>query len=66
MENVLNYVDPLVKEKMIQHILHGPWTLLMISDEEQVQKQADEIILMDSGKIAFKGKFEDYLRFKKK
>ena len=66
MENVLNYVDPLVKEKMIQYILHGPWTLLMISDEEKVQKQADEIILMDSGKIAFKGKFEDYLRFKKK
>jgi ABC-type bacteriocin/lantibiotic exporter with double-glycine peptidase domain len=36
--------------------MKGPWTLIMISDEPSVQQLADEVILMDEGKLAFQGK----------
>jgi ABC-type multidrug transport system ATPase subunit len=36
----------------------------MISDEPTVQQLADEVIVMDQGKFAFQGKFEDYRTFK--
>ena len=64
MENILNYVDPKVKTKVVDYVMKGAWTLLMISDEPKVQQLADEVIVMDQGKLAFKGKFEDYLTFK--
>ena len=64
MENILNYVDPKVKERVIDYIMKGPWTLILISDEPKVQQLADEVILMDAGKLAFKGKYDAYLTFK--
>ncbi len=64
MENILNYVDSSVKAKVIDYVMKGPWTLIMISDEPKVQQLADEVIVMDQGKLAFQGKFEDYLNFK--
>jgi len=64
MENILNYVDPKVKERVIDYIMKGPWTLILISDEPNVQQLADEVILMDAGKLAFKGKYDAYLTFK--
>jgi ABC-type bacteriocin/lantibiotic exporter with double-glycine peptidase domain len=64
MENILNYVDPKVKERVIDYIMKGPWTLILISDEPSVQKLADEVISMDAGKLAFKGKYDAYLTFK--
>jgi ABC-type bacteriocin/lantibiotic exporter with double-glycine peptidase domain len=64
MENILNYVDPKVKERVIEYIMKGPWTLILISDEPSVQKLADEVISMDAGKLVFKGKYDAYLTFK--
>ena len=64
MENILNYVDPRVKERVIDYIIKGPWTLILISDEPSVQQLADEVILMEAGKLAFKGKYDAYLTFK--
>jgi ABC-type bacteriocin/lantibiotic exporter with double-glycine peptidase domain len=66
MENVLRYLDPQIREKVIDYIMKGPWTLIMISDEERVQQMADEVILMKDGNLEFKGKFEDFKRFKNK
>jgi ABC-type bacteriocin/lantibiotic exporter with double-glycine peptidase domain len=66
MENILNYVDPMVKDRVIDYIMKGPWTLLLISDEPKVQQMADELIVMDAGKLAFKGTYAAYLTFKNK
>jgi ABC-type bacteriocin/lantibiotic exporter with double-glycine peptidase domain len=66
MENVLRYLDPQIREKVIDYIMKGPWTLIMVSDEDRVQQMADEVILMKDGNLEFKGKFEDYKRFKNK
>ncbi|MFM2251147.1 MAG: hypothetical protein RLZZ358_2077 [Bacteroidota bacterium] len=64
MENVLNYVDPTIKARVIEYLMNGPWTLLMISDEPQVQALADEVILMEKGKLAFQGNYENFKKFK--
>lgn len=63
MENILNYVHPKVKERVLDYIMKGPWTLILISDEKKVLQLADEIILMDAGKLAFKGTYEAYLTY---
>jgi ABC-type bacteriocin/lantibiotic exporter with double-glycine peptidase domain len=65
MENILGYVDPEIKAKVINYIMKGSWTLLMVSNDENVQKMADEIILMDNGKLVFQGNFEEYKKIKK-
>jgi ABC-type multidrug transport system fused ATPase/permease subunit len=65
MENVLNYVDPTIKARVIDYLMKGPWTLLMISDEAQVQALADEVILMEKGKLAFQGSYENFKKIKK-
>ena len=64
MENVLNYVDPTVKVRVIDYLMKGPWTLLMISDEPHVQALADEVILMEKGELAFQGSYEAFKKFK--
>lgn len=64
MENVLQHVDPQIREKVIDYIMKGSWTLIMISNEEHVQQMADQVILMRDGELEFKGKFEDYKKFK--
>lgn len=64
MENVFQYVDPQIKEKVIDYIMKGQWTLVMVSDEEEVQQLADEVILLDKGRLLFQGSFEEYKRFK--
>jgi ABC-type multidrug transport system fused ATPase/permease subunit len=64
MEDVLRYVQPTVRQKVIDHIIKGPWTLIMVSDDEDVQKLADEIIVMRRGKLVFQGDYEAYKKRK--
>ncbi len=64
MENILNYVDPKVKANVIDYVMKGPWTLIMISDEAHVQQLADQVILMDKGELAFQGSYEAFKKFK--
>ena len=64
MENILNYLDPKVKENLIDYVMKGPWTLIMISDEPKVQQLADEVILMEKGELAFQGSYEAFKKFK--
>jgi ABC-type bacteriocin/lantibiotic exporter with double-glycine peptidase domain len=64
MENVLNYVEPIVKARVIEYLMKGPWTLIMISDEAHVQQLADEVILMEKGELAFQGNYEAFKKFK--
>lgn len=64
MENILNYVDPKIKENLIDYVMKGPWTLIMISDEPKVQQLADEVILMEKGELAFQGSYEAFKKFK--
>ena len=63
MENVLPYIHEGIKNTVLDYIFGGKWTLLLISTEEEIMKRADEIVLMDEGKLAFQGTYADYLKF---
>ena len=65
MENVLRYVDSKVKQKVIDYMMKGSWTLIMVSDEESVLQLADEILVLDRGKLVFQGTYDEYKRAKK-
>ena len=41
MENVLRYVDPKIKQKVIDYMMKGAWTLIMVSEDEMVHQLAD-------------------------
>ena len=64
MENTLKHVNPELKAKLIEIFLNGSWTLVMISDDEEILKRADKILIMDAGKVVFQGNYEGYRQFK--
>lgn len=63
MENVLRNTDSDIKSKVLDYIFEGKWTLLLISDEEDIMRRADEIIFMKKGQLAFQGTFDQYKQF---
>lgn len=62
MENVLQFVEPEVKARVVDYIFKGNWTLLMIAYDEEILSRADEVVVMSEGKITFLG---SYIEFKK-
>lgn len=65
MENTLNHIAPEIRERVMEFYFNGNWTLIMVSEEEDVIEKADKIILMDMGKVIYQGDFEGYKKFKK-
>jgi ABC-type bacteriocin/lantibiotic exporter with double-glycine peptidase domain len=65
MENVLQSVDKEIKTRIIDYIMKGSWTLLIVSEEEEILSKADEVILMEAGKLAFQGSYQEFKNFKK-
>ncbi|AMQ56820.1 peptidase domain-containing ABC transporter [Algoriphagus sanaruensis] len=64
MENMMDYLEPEIKDKIVNYVMKGNWTLLLASDQENVLKLADLILVMDRGKVAYYGDFEGYKKFK--
>lgn len=60
MENVFLHVEKDVFSKIVDYIFNGNWTLLMVSNDDEILSRADEIVLMDSGKIIYHGSYEGY------
>lgn len=64
MENMMDYLEPEIKDKIVNYVMKGNWTLLLASDQENVLKLADLILVMDRGQVAYYGDFEGYKKFK--
>lgn len=60
MENVLHHLDQDLQSNIISYLFNGNWTLIMVSYDEAVLRRADEIIVMDAGKLLYQGDFEGY------
>lgn len=63
MENALRYINPEIKPRIIDYLISGSWTLLMVTDDPYVLQKLDEIIIMNSGKILKQGSYEDYIQY---
>lgn len=64
MENTLQFIKPELKANLIDFFFKGSWTLVMVSEEEEIIQKADKVILMDSGKVLYQGNYEGYKNFK--
>lgn len=64
LEEVLRYLEPELKNKITDYLFGGNWTLLLVSDEDEIMQKADEIILMDKGKVIFQGDYHSFKNFK--
>lgn len=60
MENVLQYVEPEVQNRVVDYLFKGNWTLMMIAFDEEILSRADEVIVMSEGKITFQGTYSDF------
>lgn len=64
MENVLQHVEKDVQSRIIDYLFKGNWTLLMVSYDDEILRQSDEVILMASGQILYQGNYEGYKNLK--
>ncbi len=64
MENILQEVEPEIRNRVVDHLFKGNWTLLMISFDEAILGRADEVICLDAGKILFQGSYSDFKKLK--
>ncbi|MBN3519150.1 ATP-binding cassette domain-containing protein [Algoriphagus lutimaris] len=63
MENALRHVNPEIKPKIVDYLMSGSWTLLMVTEDPYILQKLDEIIILDSGKILKQGSYEDYIQY---
>ncbi|SHO60153.1 peptidase domain-containing ABC transporter [Algoriphagus zhangzhouensis] len=66
MENALLHLYEDVKKRIINYLMTGEWTLIVVTKDENAIKLADELIVLDGGKVAFKGDQASYQTFKNK
>lgn len=59
-ENTFERIDLESQQKVLNHLFNGPWTLLMVSVQEEILKRADKIISVDNGTIDFQGTYSEY------
>ncbi|MDR7128315.1 ABC-type bacteriocin/lantibiotic exporter with double-glycine peptidase domain [Algoriphagus sp. 4150] len=63
LENALQHVDEDVKERVKAYLFGGEWTLLMVTQDEEVIKQANQVIVMEEGHIIYQGNQSGYQDF---
>ncbi|HCD87348.1 MAG TPA: ABC transporter ATP-binding protein/permease [Algoriphagus sp.] len=63
MENALLHLYEDVKNRILDYLIKGDWTLILVTKDEEAIKRVDEIIVMDQGKNVFQGNHEGYLSF---
>ncbi len=66
MENVLRNTDPEIKERVLDYLFAGDWTLMLITEEKEIMQRADEIIYMEKGRAVFQGSYDEFQKFNSK
>ena len=54
---------PGVKSRVLDFILNGQWSVMVISDETEIISRVPRVIELKKGKIEFDGPSEDYLKY---
>ncbi|WP_194976722.1 peptidase domain-containing ABC transporter [Aquiflexum lacus] len=61
LENLVTYLDPEEKERVLDYILKGNWTVLMMAEDADTIKKFPRVLKLHMGKLLFDGSSEDYL-----
>lgn len=65
LEDVISSFGDEEKERYINYLLNGNWTLLMVSEDPETIKKFPRVIELDEGRVVFDGSSEVYLKSKK-
>ncbi|GAB2485960.1 peptidase domain-containing ABC transporter [Algoriphagus taiwanensis] len=63
-EESFHYLNTETSQRIIDYLLSGTWTLVVISEKDEIIRRADEVILMDVGKVIYQGPYEGYKNLK--
>lgn len=66
MENALLHQTREVKLRLMDYLMAGDWTLLLVTQDPEVIERASQIIVMDQGMIKFQGSYTAYQEYIKK
>lgn len=60
MEDVLNVIQPTERKAILSFLAaeNRPWTLIMVSNQPDLAKKCDRVLLMDNGSVVGDGPFE--------
>ncbi|WP_373496624.1 peptidase domain-containing ABC transporter [Aquiflexum sp.] len=61
LENLVTYLDPEEKERVLDYILKGEWTVLMMAEDKDIINMFPRVLKLDNGKLVFDGSSEDFL-----
>ncbi|MCE7056711.1 ATP-binding cassette domain-containing protein [Algoriphagus sp. AGSA1] len=63
LENALQHLDPNIKARVMKYLFEGNWTLVMVTQDEEVISNANQVVVMDKGQVIFDGDYPDYQNF---
>jgi len=63
LENALQHIDADVKARVKAYLFGGDWTLVMVTQDEEVIKQATQVIVLDDGQLIYQGNQMGYQNF---
>lgn len=65
LENALQHIDKEIKHRVMKYLFEGNWTLVMVTQDDEVIERANQVIVMEDGQIIYQGNQQDYRHFLK-
>lgn len=62
LEDMIAYFGTEEKERIVNYILQGPWTVMMISENPETIKKFPRVIQMENGRLVFDGSSEVFTK----
>lgn len=62
LEDMIAYFGAEEKERIVNYILQGPWTVMMISENPETIKKFPRVIQMEHGRLVFDGSTEVFTK----
>ncbi len=66
MEDSLSYLEEPMKTRISEFLFKGNWTLVLVSNEDDILAKASQIIHLDQGKLSYSGNYSGYQSFRAK
>jgi len=63
LENSLHHLDKEIKDRVKDYLFGGKWTLVMVTQDVEVIKEANQVIVMDNGELIYQGNQTGYQNF---
>jgi ABC-type bacteriocin/lantibiotic exporter with double-glycine peptidase domain len=64
LEDIISCFEKDDREKFIDHLLEGKWTLILVSEDPEIIKKFPRLLALDQGRLTYDGSTEVYLKSK--